>query len=107
MSYQSSTRKAALQSSHFYQCSHRFACLPTPQYVKIHVGPRSAQTRVIKHELNPEWNEVFAFNKAPGSGSDQNHIDRETGLLELSVWDEVRILDDFSSCFSGLSTISL
>ncbi|GAQ82809.1 synaptotagmin family protein [Klebsormidium nitens] len=65
-------------------------------YVKIHVGPRSAQTRVIKHELNPEWNEVFAFNKAPGSGSDQNHIDRETGVLELSVWDEDFLTaDDF------------
>jgi hypothetical protein len=58
--------------------------------VKIHVGNRTAQTKVVKHELNPEWNEVFAFNKAPGSQGDNNHIDRENGVLELTVWDEVR-----------------
>lgn len=49
------------------------------QYVRIAVGPVRAESRIIKRDLNPEWNQVFAIGRDKIQG----------GALELSVWDAV------------------
>jgi hypothetical protein len=43
------------------------------------VGAVKTQSRIIRGELNPEWNQVFAV------GRDKIH----GGTLELTVWDAV------------------
>jgi hypothetical protein len=49
------------------------------QYVRLTVGAVKTQSRIIRGELNPEWNQVFAV------GRDKIH----GGTLELTVWDAV------------------
>eukprot|EP00249_Psilotum_nudum_P024003 c29055_g1_i2 orf=951-3830(+) len=54
-------------------------------YVELKVGSKKAQTRVVSRSLNPEWNQVFAF-------------DLETfnaGFLEIDCWDKDVVKDDF------------
>lgn len=48
-------------------------------YVRIRLGNQTARTRTLPRNLNPEWNQVFAFGK-----------DRQiqAGIMEVSVWDE-------------------
>lgn len=57
-----------------------FGCVD--QYVRITVGPVRTETKIIKHDLNPVWNQVFAVGKDKLQG----------GTLELSVWDAVSSL---------------
>jgi len=47
--------------------------------VRLTVGAVKTQSRIIRGELNPEWNQVFAV------GRDKIH----GGTLELTVWDAV------------------
>jgi len=55
-------------------------------YVRLTVGAVKTQSRIIRGELNPEWNEVFAV------GRDKIH----GGTLELTVWDaDKESADDF------------
>ena len=49
------------------------------QYVRLTVGAVKTETKIIKHDLNPEWNQVFAIGRDKIQG----------GTLELSVWDAV------------------
>lgn len=49
------------------------------QYVRISVGPVKTESRIVKRDLNPEWNQVFAIGRDKIQG----------GALELSVWDAV------------------
>lgn len=51
------------------------------QYVRLTVGAVKTQSKIIRGELNPEWNQVFAV------GRDKIH----GGTLELTVWDAVPI----------------
>ena len=47
--------------------------------MRLTVGAVKAETKIIKRELNPEWNQVFAIGRDKIQG----------GTLELSVWDAV------------------
>lgn len=47
--------------------------------MRITVGPVKTESKIIRHNLFPEWNEVFAI------GRDKIH----GGTLELTVWDAV------------------
>lgn len=59
-------------------------------YVRITVGPVRTETKIIKHDLNPVWNQVFAVGKDKLQG----------GTLELSVWDaDKQSKDDFLGGF--------
>lgn len=49
------------------------------QYVRLTVGAVKTETKIVKHDLNPEWNQVFAVGRDKVQG----------GTLELSVWDAV------------------
>jgi hypothetical protein len=49
------------------------------QYVRLTVGAVKTESKIIKNELNPEWNQIFAVGKDKIQG----------GTLELSVWDAV------------------
>ncbi len=49
------------------------------QYVRLTVGAVKTESKIIKSELNPEWNQIFAVGKDKIQG----------GTLELSVWDAV------------------
>jgi len=53
------------------------------QYVRLAVGAVRTETKIVKHNLNPEWNQVFAVGKDKIQGR----------TLELTVWDAV------SSCW--------
>ncbi|CAK9229574.1 unnamed protein product [Sphagnum troendelagicum] len=46
-------------------------------YVRLTVGAVKTESKIIKSELNPEWNQIFAVGKDKIQG----------GTLELSVWD--------------------
>lgn len=50
------------------------------QYVRVSVGPVKAETKIIRYNLDPEWNQVFAIGRDKIQG----------GACELSVWDAVR-----------------
>jgi len=54
------------------------------QYVRIHLGPVKAESRIIPNTLDPEWNQTFAIGRDKTQG----------GNLELSVWDAV--MDQFT-----------
>ncbi|KAG0576152.1 hypothetical protein KC19_5G059000 [Ceratodon purpureus] len=59
-------------------------------YVRVAIGPVQAETRIIKRDLNPEWNQVFAIGRDKIGG----------GALELSVWDADKLSkDDFLGGF--------
>ncbi len=49
------------------------------QYVRLTVGAVKTESKIIKNELHPEWNQIFAVGKDKIQG----------GTLELSVWDAV------------------
>ncbi len=49
------------------------------QYVRLTVGAVKTESKIIKSELNPEWNQIFAVGKDKIQG----------GTLELSVWNAV------------------
>jgi len=49
------------------------------QYVRLAVGAVRTETKIVKHNLNPEWNQVFAVGKDKIQGR----------TLELTVWDAV------------------
>ena len=49
------------------------------QYVRLSVGAVRTETRIVKHNLNPEWNQVFAVGKDKIQGR----------TVELSCWDAV------------------
>lgn len=51
------------------------------QYVRIQVGPVRTESKIIKGDLNPVWNQVFAIGKDKAHG----------GTIELTVWDAVNI----------------
>jgi hypothetical protein len=60
--------------------------------VKISVGPVKAESRVVRRDLNPDWNQVFAIGRDKIQG----------GALELSVWDAVISYHSKTSCESIL-----
>jgi hypothetical protein len=49
------------------------------QYVRLTVGAVKTETKIVKQNLNPEWNQVFAIGRDKIQG----------GTLEFSVWDAV------------------
>lgn len=59
-------------------------------YAKIRVGNRHFQTKTIKENLYPKWNEVFEFvvHEAPGQE------------LEVELFDEDRDKDDFIGSYT-------
>ncbi|BBN13059.1 hypothetical protein MPTK1_6g00440 [Marchantia polymorpha subsp. ruderalis] len=60
-------------------------------YVKIAVGDANAKSKIIPKNLDPEWNQVFAFSKEKLHGP----------LLEISVWDADMVgPDDFLGALS-------
>lgn len=60
--------------------------------MKISVGPVKAESRVVRRDLNPDWNQVFAIGRDKIQG----------GALELSVWDAVISHHYKTSCESIL-----
>lgn len=53
------------------------------------MGNVKAQTRIVKHSLFPEWNQVFAVGEDKVQG----------GTLEVTVWDAVIFLTSFFQVF--------
>jgi hypothetical protein len=49
------------------------------QFARIQVGHVKAETKIVPHNLNPEWNQVFAVGEDKVQGR----------TLELTVWDAV------------------
>jgi len=50
---------------------------------KISLGPFKARTRVLKHTLDPEWNETFIFVLEP----DALAVMGSVPMLSFEVWD--------------------
>jgi classical protein kinase C len=50
---------------------------------KVSLGPFKARTRVLKHTLDPEWNETFIFVLEP----DALAVMGSVPVLSFEVWD--------------------
>ncbi|CAK9238618.1 unnamed protein product [Sphagnum troendelagicum] len=71
--------------------------LKSDPYVRLTVGAVKTESKIIKNELNPEWNQIFAVGKDKIQG----------GTLELSVWDADKTSkDDFlGGCMFDLAEV--
>ncbi|GBG66883.1 hypothetical protein CBR_g72638 [Chara braunii] len=67
-------------------------------FVKLKLGKLSGTTKVILKDLNPKWNQVFAFEnvkRTESDGSVTQDFNSETDSLEVTVWDQDYVTHDF------------
>lgn len=62
-------------------------------YCMIEIGDKSAKTKHISSNLNPDWNEDFEF-----------HVQSGNDVLTLSIWDKNTIKKDV---FMGYAFVSI
>jgi Ca2+-dependent lipid-binding protein len=57
------------------------------QFIRIQVGHVKAETKIVSHNFNPKWNQVFVVKGDKVQGR----------TLELTVWDVVHAFPSLAS----------